>query len=398
MKPVIVKKQKNSQKGEVATVIAVISLAIIIFGTIIGSQKSIQKTAFRLLSFSAGEKVQLTNPLSTQDRGDYYLLSSSVCFSGLTIPSNPGRYWVHTEKKPDGVYAASSVQYIAPQASRPYCNSGGTPWEFTLKIFKNDLSYLCGKGLLFTASSAFAVNEAVGGLGDSLKQICPQTTPTPTTSSACFFKPVNFVKERVRASDGSVEDRLITTFEDSSKWGSQNDKSRAKWGEDPGHWNRFGAFGTPCKFEPCKNSADSRGCNLTGRKYCCVDYPDNQPPFGYEIGKDKAFVKLYYDSSKYVVIDRVCTGTGCPVREDLNADVNPAIISNLPVACNNDYEYGWILEKCGTGTVIACPTTTPTTPPDQACSVNGPGWIDADRSRLRSSNWFGQHKYGDCPS
>lgn len=41
-------------------------------------------------------------------------------------------------------------------------------------------------------------------------------------------------------------------------------------------------------------------------------------------------------------------------------------------------------------------SATRTTNQLTACSITGPGWLDATRERLRSASWFAQHKYGDC--
>lgn len=368
----MLKSRGSPAKGEVTLSFTIVALVVIAAGMVLGSNRVIRDQTIKFFGLAAGEKVRLTDPLVIADRGDRYILSSAICFSGLTVNSNPGRYWVHTQKKSDGIYAGSSVQYIAPQQQAPYCNGDGVPWNFAMVIKKTDLSYLCRSGLLFT-SSTFAANEPINLNGETLSSICqlPSATPIPTlTPSGCTFFP-----------------RMAVLFENQADkptsfppgiWGIINDRSFVHTGK------LFDQLDAEDLQDLDNNGRFDISTTMTPNAKCCTnEFVKNPTDPGaqsraYTVAPDKAsvtqnslaHVSLRYPTDRFEVVRRECDdGVGCVI--DPQGPNNK--INNLPIYCNASYEYRFYL-KSRTPTLTPIPTVVPsitpipTTPPI-ACTL-----------------------------
>ncbi len=216
-----------NRRGEVATLFTIAALAVMAVGTFLGAQRAIQDGVLKLGGFAAQydktfrahfftgptfeeKDMVIENGVVNPNLG-YVLVRGSLCYTGATIPSQTGRFWVHTPKDPNIayrgdpktlVYEGKTVEYISSQVSRPYCDSPDVgkanwrAWDFTLKLNKPFSKDLC-QGLFVTASTSFVFKDPIemnkGEWYDLLRRHgvnCsptggpgPSDTPTPTPNN-----------------------------------------------------------------------------------------------------------------------------------------------------------------------------------------------------------------------
>ncbi len=164
----------------------------------------------------------------------------------------------------------------------------------------------------------------------------PVPTVEPTDAPRCIFNPVAYVKIRENG-----EDTLFPEVaDDAEKWSTTNDKRLKKFGDDVFHRAAFDEDG---RLQPCGPD----GCDLTGKKYCCVDSNDT-PADSYDLRKkpfDIASVYLYYPKDKFNIVAK-CDHKGKCTEIDENASQNEARrIDKLPIGCGQEYTYGWVVER-----------------------------------------------------
>ncbi len=217
-----IEKIKNwKRQGEVATLFTVATLVLMAAGTFLGAQQIVQNNILKLGSFAynntyrahfyTGPTFQDKDTIPGQPNSGYTLIRGSLCFTGATIPSQLQRFWVHTPKDPNQgypkkacdntnadpkddciVYEGKTVEYIAPQTSRPYCDSPDVgkanwrAWDFTLKLQAPYTNALCS-GLFVSSSSSFMFKDPIemdmNSWHNFLKGKGVDCGPTPTVAN-----------------------------------------------------------------------------------------------------------------------------------------------------------------------------------------------------------------------
>ena len=189
------------QRGEVATLFTVAALVLMAAGTLLGSARVVQDNVLKLGSFAydnsyrahfyKGPTFEEKDRIPGQPNSGYTLVRGSLCFTGTTIPSQLQQFWVHTPQDPNQgypqkacdntnkdangkditkddciVHEGRTVKYIAPQTSRPYCDSPDVgkanwrAWDFTLKLQAPYSKDLCS-GLFVSSSSSFVSRDPI---------------------------------------------------------------------------------------------------------------------------------------------------------------------------------------------------------------------------------------------
>ncbi len=220
------------QRGEVATLFTVAALALMAAGTFLGSQRLVQENVLKLGSFAydntyrahfyKGPTFEEKDRIPGQPNSGYTLIRGSLCFTGTTIPSQLQQFWVHTPQDPNRgypqkacdntnadtkddciVHEGRTVKYIAPQTSRPYCDSPNVgkanwrAWDFTLKLQAPYSKDLCS-GLFVSSTSSFVTRDPIEMdmaawhryLGQRGVDCGPTPTPvTPSTQPSATNEP-----------------------------------------------------------------------------------------------------------------------------------------------------------------------------------------------------------------
>ncbi|MGB4965483.1 MAG: hypothetical protein WBO77_00005, partial [Microgenomates group bacterium] len=135
--------------------------------------------------FYKGPTFEEKDRIPGQPNSGYTLIRGSLCFTGTRIPSQLQQFWVHTPQDPNRgypqkacdntntdtkddciVHEGRTVKYIAPQTSRPYCDSPDVgkanwrAWDFTLKLQAPYSKDLCS-GLFVSSSSSFVSRDPI---------------------------------------------------------------------------------------------------------------------------------------------------------------------------------------------------------------------------------------------
>ena len=245
----------SGRQGEVATLFTVAALVLMAAGTLLGSQRLVQENVLKLGSFAydntyrahfyKGPTFEEKDRIPGQPNSGYTLVRGSLCFTGATIPSQLQRFWVHTPKDPNQgypqkacdntnadtkddciVYQGKTVEYIAPQTSRPYCDSPDVgkanwrAWDFTLKLQAPYTRDLCS-GLFVSASSSFMFRDPIEmdmsawhrylgqhGVDCGPTPTTPANTPIPTNLPSITTQPtfrVPTARPTVIPTDGVIE-------------------------------------------------------------------------------------------------------------------------------------------------------------------------------------------------
>lgn len=216
------------RQGEVATLFTVAALVLMAAGTLLGSARVVQDNVLKLGSFAydnsfrahfyKGPTFEEKDRIPGQPNSGYTLIRGSLCFTGTTIPSQLQQFWVHTPQDPNQgypqkacdntnadtkddciVHEGRTVKYIAPQTSRPYCDSPDVgkanwrAWDFTLKLQAPYSKDLCS-GLFVSSSSSFVSRDPIeidmNAWHRYLGQHGVNCGPTPTTPANPTNTPV----------------------------------------------------------------------------------------------------------------------------------------------------------------------------------------------------------------
>ncbi len=161
----------------------------------------------------------------------------------------------------------------------------------------------------------------------------PTPTVQPTKPPRCIFNPKSFVKIRENGTD-----KLLTEAgSDATQWSTMNDKRISKFGDSVAFRTAFDKDG---RHQPCGEA----GCDLTGKKWCCVDNA-NTPNDSYDLEKDPDFanITLFYPKDKFKIVAK-CDHTGKCVDVNEN-DPLANRVDKLPIGCGQIYDYGWVVER-----------------------------------------------------
>lgn len=166
-----------------------------------------------------------------------------------------------------------------------------------------------------------------------------ECNPVPTINpqeARCIFSPTAYVKIRENGKDTLFPE----VANNAQEWSTTNDKRLKKFGDDVFYRAPFDEDG---RLQPC----GPNGCDLTGKKYCCVD-SNNTPEDSYDLRKkpyDSASVYLYYPQDTFKIVAKCDHKGKCTEIGENDTENDARRIDKLPIGCGQKYSYGWVVER-----------------------------------------------------